>query len=205
MIEFKWLNVDYLLVDFQDIIYYVVFKKKKKFNSFDEVDLELLDIFNKFGILFDEQKMLAGVVVDVVIDLVFVKIIYKEKLVELGIIFCFFSEVVQEYFELIKKYIGFVVFVNDNYFVVLNFVVFSDGFFVYLFKGVKCFMELSIYFCINEWDIGQFECIFIVVEEGSQVSYLEGCMVLMCDENQLYVVVVEFVVMDDVIIKYFMV
>ncbi len=202
MTEPKWPNVDYPPVDLQDIIYYAAPKKKKKLNSLDEVDPELLDTFNKLGIPLDEQKMLAGVAVDAVIDSVSVKTTYKEKLAELGIIFCSFSEAVQEHPELIKKYIGSVVPANDNYFAALNSAVFSDGSFVYLPKGVKCPMELSTYFRINERDTGQFERTLIVAEEGSQVSYLEGCTAPMRDENQLHAAVVELVAMDDATIKY---
>ncbi len=202
MTEPKWPNVDYPPVDLQDIIYYAAPKKKKKLNSLDEVDPELLDTFNKLGIPLDEQKMLAGVAVDAVIDSVSVKTTYKEKLAELGIIFCSFSEAVQEHPELIKKYIGSVVPANDNYFAALNSAVFSDGSFVYLPKGVKCPMELSTYFRINERDTGQFERTLIVAEEGSQVSYLEGCTAPMRDENQLHAAVVELVAMDNATIKY---
>lgn len=202
MTEPKWPNVDYPPVDLQDIIYYAAPKKKKKLDSLDEVDPELLDTFNKLGIPLDEQKMLAGVAVDAVIDSVSVKTTYKEKLAELGIIFCSFSEAVQEHPELIKKYIGSVVPANDNYFAALNSAVFSDGSFVYLPKGVKCPMELSTYFRINERDTGQFERTLIVAEEGSQVSYLEGCTAPMRDENQLHAAVVELVAMDDATIKY---
>jgi Fe-S cluster assembly protein SufB len=202
MTEPKWPNVDYPPVDLQDIIYYAAPKKKKKLNSLDEVDPELLDPFNKLGIPLDEQKMLAGVAVDAVIDSVSVKTTYKEKLAELGIIFCSFSEAVQEHPELVKKYIGSVVPANDNYFAALNSAVFSDGSFVYLPKGVKCPMELSTYFRINERDTGQFERTLIVAEEGSQVSYLEGCTAPMRDENQLHAAVVELVAMDDATIKY---
>ncbi|MCR9102023.1 MAG: Fe-S cluster assembly protein SufB [bacterium] len=202
MTEPKWPNVDYPPVDLQDIIYYAAPKKKKKLDSLDEVDPELLDTFNKLGIPLEEQKMLAGVAVDAVIDSVSVKTTYKEKLAELGIIFSSFSEAVHEHPELIKKYIGSVVPANDNYFAALNSAVFSDGSFVYIPKGVKCPMELSTYFRINERDTGQFERTLIVAEEGSQVSYLEGCTAPMRDENQLHAAVVELVAMDDATIKY---
>lgn len=202
MTEPKWPNVDYPPVDLQDIIYYAAPKKKKKLNSLDEVDPELLDTFNKLGIPLQEQKMLAGVAVDAVIDSVSVKTTYKEKLAELGIIFSSFSEAVHEHPELIKKYLGSVVPANDNYFAALNSAVFSDGSFVYIPKGVKCPMELSTYFRINERDTGQFERTLIVAEEGSQVSYLEGCTAPMRDENQLHAAVVELVTMDDATIKY---
>ena len=202
MKEPKWPNVDYPPVDLQDIHYYAAPKKKKKLESLDEVDPELLDTFNKLGIPLEEQKMLAGVAVDAVIDSVSVKTTYKEKLAELGIIFCSFSEAVQNHPELVKKYIGSVVPANDNYFAALNSAVFSDGSFVYIPKGVKCPMELSTYFRINERDTGQFERTLIVAEEASQVSYLEGCTAPMRDENQLHAAVVELVAMDDATIKY---
>lgn len=202
MTEPKWPNLDYPPVDLQDIIYYAAPKQKKKLDSLDEVDPELLDTFNKLGIPLEEQKMLAGVAVDAVIDSVSVKTTYKEKLAELGIIFSSFSEAVHEHPELIKKYIGSVVPANDNYFAALNSAVFSDGSFVYIPKGVKCPMELSTYFRINERDTGQFERTLIVAEEGSQVSYLEGCTAPMRDENQLHAAVVELVALDDATIKY---
>ncbi len=202
MKEPKWPNVDYPPVDLQDIHYYAAPKKKKKLESLDEVDPELLDTFNKLGIPLEEQKMLAGVAVDAVIDSVSVKTTYKEKLAELGIIFCSFSEAVHNHPELVKKYIGSVVPANDNYFAALNSAVFSDGSFVYIPKGVKCPMELSTYFRINERDTGQFERTLIVAEEASQVSYLEGCTAPMRDENQLHAAVVELVAMDDATIKY---
>lgn len=202
MKEPKWPNVDYPPVDLQDIHYYAAPKKKKKLESLDEVDPELLDTFNKLGIPLEEQKMLAGVAVDAVIDSVSVKTTYKEKLAELGIIFCSFSEAVQNHPELVKKYLGTVVPANDNYFAALNSAVFSDGSFVYLPKGVKCPMELSTYFRINERDTRQFERTLIVAEEASQVSYLEGCTAPMRDENQLHAAVVELVALDDATIKY---
>ncbi|TXB69434.1 Fe-S cluster assembly protein SufB [Phaeodactylibacter luteus] len=202
MTEPTWPNVDYPPVDLQDMVYYAAPKKKKKLNSLDEVDPELLETFNKLGIPLEEQKMLAGVAVDAVIDSVSVKTTYKEKLAELGIIFCSFSEAVQEHPELIKRYIGSVVPANDNYYAALNSAVFSDGSFVYIPKGVKCPMELSTYFRINERDTGQFERTLIVAEEGSSVSYLEGCTAPMRDENQLHAAVVELVAMDNATIKY---
>ena len=202
MKEPKWPNVDYPPVDLQDIHYYAAPKKKKKLESLDEVDPELLDTFNKLGIPLEEQKMLAGVAVDAVIDSVSVKTTYKEKLAELGIIFCSFSEAVQNHPELVKKYLGTVVPANDNYFAALNSAVFSDGSFVYLPKGFKCPMELSTYFRINERDTRQFERTLIVAEEASQVSYLEGCTAPMRDENQLHAAVVELVALDDATIKY---
>ncbi|MCO6492919.1 MAG: Fe-S cluster assembly protein SufB [Phaeodactylibacter sp.] len=202
MKEPKWPNVKYPPIDYQDIIYYSAPKPKKKLNSLDEVDPELLDTFNKLGIPLEEQKLLAGVAVDAVIDSVSVKTTYKEKLAELGIIFCSFSEAVKDHPELIKKYIGSVVPHTDNYFAALNSAVFSDGSFVYIPKGVRCPMELSTYFRINERNTGQFERTLIVAEEGSHVSYLEGCTAPMRDENQLHAAVVELVAMDDATIKY---
>ena len=202
MKEPNWQNVDFPPVDLQNIRYYAAPKKKKKLESLDEVDPELLNTFNKLGIPLEEQKMLAGVAVDAVIDSVSVKTTYKEKLAELGIIFCSFSEAVHNHPELVKKYVGSVVPANDNYFAALNSAVFSDGSFVYIPKGVKCPMELSTYFRINERDTGQFERTLIVAEEGSQVSYLEGCTAPMRDENQLHAAVVELVALDDATIKY---
>ncbi|MCI5083729.1 MAG: Fe-S cluster assembly protein SufB [Saprospiraceae bacterium] len=202
MTEPNWPNVHYPPIDYQDIIYYAAPKKKPKLKSLDEVDPELLRTFEKLGIPLDEQKLLAGVAVDAVIDSVSVKTTYKEKLAELGIIFCSFSEAVQDHPELIKKYLGTVVPANDNYFAALNSAVFSDGSFVYIPKGVRCPMELSTYFRINERDTGQFERTLVVAEEGSYVSYLEGCTAPMRDENQLHAAVVELVALDDAEIKY---
>jgi len=202
MTEPKWPNVSYPPVDFQDIIYYAAPKKKKKLESLDEVDPELLRTFDKLGIPLQEQKMLAGVAVDAVIDSVSVKTTYKEKLAELGIIFCSFSEAVQNHPEIVKKYLGSVVPYTDNFYAALNSAVFSDGSFVYIPKGVTCPMELSTYFRINERDTGQFERTLIVAEEGSSVSYLEGCTAPMRDENQLHAAVVELYAMDDATIKY---
>jgi len=202
MREPHWPNVKYDPIDYQDIIYYAAPKKKPQYESLDEVDPELLETFNKLGIPLDEQKVLAGVAVDAVIDSVSVKTTYKEKLGELGIIFCSFSEAVQDHPELIKKYLGSVVPATDNYFAALNSAVFSDGSFVYIPKGVRCPMELSTYFRINMANTGQFERTLIVAEEGSYVSYLEGCTAPMRDENQLHAAVVELVAMDDAEIKY---
>jgi len=202
MKEPHWPNVKYDPIDYQDIIYYAAPKKKPQYESLDEVDPELLETFNKLGIPLDEQKFLAGVAVDAVIDSVSVKTTYKEKLGELGIIFCSFSEAVHDHPELIKKYLGSVVPATDNYFAALNSAVFSDGSFVYIPKGVRCPMELSTYFRINMANTGQFERTLIVAEEGSYVSYLEGCTAPMRDENQLHAAVVELVAMDDAEIKY---
>lgn len=202
MTEPTWPNVNYPPIDYQDIIYYAAPKKKPELKSLDEVDPELLRTFEKLGIPLDEQKMLAGVAVDAVIDSVSVKTTYKEKLAELGIVFSSFSEAVHEYPELIKKYLGSVVPASDNYFTALNSAVFSDGSFVYIPKGVRCPMELSTYFRINERNTGQFERTLIVAEEGSYVSYLEGCTAPMRDENQLHAAVVELIALDDAEIKY---
>jgi Fe-S cluster assembly protein SufB len=202
MKEPNWQNVHYPAIDFQDIIYYAAPKPKKQLASLDEVDPDLLETFNKLGIPLDEQKLLAGVAVDAVLDSVSVKTTYKEKLAELGIIFCSFSEAVHTHPELIKKYIGSVVPPSDNYFAALNSAVFSDGSFVYIPKGVRCPMELSTYFRINERNTGQFERTLIVAEEGSHVSYLEGCTAPMRDENQLHAAVVELITMDNATIKY---
>jgi Fe-S cluster assembly protein SufB len=202
MVEPKWPNVHYPPVDFQDIIYYAAPKKKPELKSLDEVDPALLETFNKLGIPLEEQKVLAGVAVDAVIDSVSVKTTFKEKLSELGIIFCSFSEAVKNHPELIKKYLGTVVPYTDNFYAALNSAVFSDGSFVYIPKGVRCPMELSTYFRINAANTGQFERTLIVAEEESYVSYLEGCTAPMRDENQLHAAVVELVAKDDATIKY---
>ena len=202
MKEPTWPNVAYPPVDLQDIHYYAAPKKKPKLESLDEVDPELLETFNKLGIPLTEQKMLAGVAVDAVFDSVSVATTYKDKLAELGIIFSSFSEAVKEHPELIQKYIGSVVPYTDNYYAALNSAVFSDGSFVYIPKGVKCPMELSTYFRINEMNTGQFERTLIIAEEGASVSYLEGCTAPMRDENQLHAAVVELIALDDADIKY---
>lgn len=202
MVEPKWPNVKYPKVDFQDIIYYSAPKKQKKLNSLDEVDPELRATFKKLGISLEEQKRLTGVAVDAVIDSVSVATTFKEKLGELGIIFCSFSEAVQDHPELVKKYLGSVVPVADNYYAALNSAVFSDGSFCYIPKGVHCPMELSTYFRINAANTGQFERTLIVAEEGSKVSYLEGCTAPQRDENQLHAAVVEIYVKKDADVKY---
>ena len=202
MVEPTWPNVDYPPIDYQDIIYYAAPKKKPKYESLDQVDPELLETFKKLGIPLEEQKFLAGVAVDAVIDSVSVKTTFKEKLSELGIIFSSFSEAVKEHPELIKKYLGSVVPYQDNFFSALNSAVFSDGSFVYIPKGVRCPMELSTYFRINTANTGQFERTLIVAEEGSYVSYLEGCTAPMRDENQLHAAVVEIITLDDAEVKY---
>lgn len=200
--EPKWQNVSYPTIDYQDIIYYAAPKPKKTLESLDEVDPELLRTFEKLGIPLDEQKILAGVAVDAVFDSVSVKTTYKEKLAELGIIFCSFSEAVHDHPELIKKYLGTVVPYTDNYFAALNAAVFSDGSFVYIPEGVRCPMELSTYFRINMANTGQFERTLVVAEPGSYVSYLEGCTAPQRDENQLHAAVVELIAKDNATIKY---
>lgn len=202
MIEPEWAHVNYPKPDFQDIHYYAAPQPKKKLNSLDEVDPELLDTFEKLGISLDEQKRLTGVAVDVVMDSVSVATSFKEKLAELGIIFCSFSEAVQKYPDLVRKYMGTVVPKNDNFYAALNSAVFTDGSFAYIPPGVKCPMELSTYFRINEANTGQFERTLVVADKGSYVSYLEGCTAPMRDENQLHAAVVELIALDDAEIKY---
>jgi len=202
MTEPKWPNVKYPQINYQDIIYYSAPKQKAGVNSLDEVDPELIKTFEKLGISLTEQKRLSGIAVDAVIDSVSVATTFKEKLSELGVIFCSFSEAVREHPALIKKYLGSVVPMNDNYFAALNSAVFSDGSFCYIPKGVRCPMELSTYFRINAANTGQFERTLIVAEEGSYVSYLEGCTAPMRDENQLHAAVVELYAMKDAQIKY---
>ncbi len=198
----KWANLEVANIDYQAIKYYSAPKQKKTLNSLDEIDPELRATFEKLGISLDEQKRLTGVAVDAVIDSVSIATTFKGKLAELGIIFCSMSEAIQEHPELIKKYIGSVVPVSDNYFSALNSAVFSDGSFCYIPKGVRCPMELSTYFRINAAETGQFERTLIVAEEGSTVSYLEGCTAPMRDENQLHAAVVELVAHKDSYIKY---
>ncbi|MFN8397139.1 MAG: Fe-S cluster assembly protein SufB [Bacteroidia bacterium] len=202
MKEPHWQNVQYPAIDYQDITYYAAPKQKPKLNSLDEVDPELLATFKKLGISIEEQKVLSGVAVDVVWDSTSVVTTFKEKLKELGVIFMSFGEAVREHPELVKKYLGTIVPYNDNYFAALNSAVFSDGSFVYIPKGVRCPMELSTYFRINESNTGQFERTLIVADEGSYVSYLEGCTAPKRDENQLHAAVVELVTLDDAEIKY---
>jgi len=198
----KWAHLKLPEINYQDIIYYSAPKQSAKLNSLDEVDPELLDTFNKLGIPLEEQKALAGVAVDAVIDSVSVKTTFKEILAEKGVIFCSFSEAVQNHPDLIKKYMGSVVPYTDNYFAALNSAVFSDGSFCYIPKGVRCPMELSTYFRINAANTGQFERTLIVAEEGSYVSYLEGCTAPRRDENQLHAAIVEIVAMDHAQVKY---
>lgn len=202
MKEPDWAHVSYAKPDFQDIIYYAAPKPKKELASLDEVDPEIIKTFERLGVPINEQKALAGVAVDVVIDSVSVATTFKEKLGELGIIFCSFSEAVKDHPELIKQYIGSVVPQADNFYSALNSAVFSDGSFCYIPKGVRCPMELSTYFRINEANTGQFERTLIVADEGSYVSYLEGCTAPQRDENQLHAAVVEIVAHKDAEVKY---
>ena len=202
MPEPTWPNVHYPKINYQDIIYYSAPKRKKSLSGLDEVDPELIKTFEKLGISITEQKRLTGVAVDAVIDSVSVATTFKSTLGELGIIFCSFSEAVKEHPDLIKKYLGSVVPMGDNYFAALNSAVFSDGSFCYIPKGVRCPMELSTYFRINAANTGQFERTLIIADEGSFVSYLEGCTAPMRDENQLHAAVVELYAMKDAEIKY---
>jgi len=197
-----WQNFEMPKIDFQSISYYAAPKRKNIYNSLDEVDPELLATFEKLGIPLTEQKMLSGVAVDAVFDSVSVATTFKGKLKELGIIFCSFGEAVQEYPDLVRKYLGTVVPYTDNIFASLNAAVFSDGSFVYIPKGVRCPMELSTYFRINAENSGQFERTLIIADEGSYVSYLEGCTAPMRDENQLHAAVVELITLDHGEIKY---
>lgn len=198
----KWPNVTYPEIDFQDIIYFARPKSKSKYNSINDVEPEILETFNKLGIPLEEQKQLLGIAVDAVFDSVSVATTYKEKLKELGIIFCSMSEAIQEHPDLVKKYLGSVVPYTDNFYAALNSAVFSDGSFVYVPKGVRCPMELSTYFRINSQNTGQFERTLIIADEGSYVSYLEGCTAPIRDENQLHAAVVELIALDNAQIKY---
>ena len=200
--EPKWANVHYPKIDFQNIIFYSAPKQKKELQSLDEVDPDLLETFKKLGISLEEQKRLSGVAVDAVIDSVSVKTTFTKTLGELGIIFCSFSEAVHEHPELIKKYLGSVVPMADNYYSALNSAVFSDGSFCYIPKGVRCPMELSTYFRINAPGTGQFERTLIIAEEDSYVSYLEGCTAPQRDENQLHAAVVEIHAETNAEVKY---
>lgn len=202
MTEPTWPNVHYPKINFQDIIYYSAPKQKAKPKSLDEVDPELLKTFEKLGISLNEQKRLTGVAVDAVFDSVSVATTFKETLSELGIIFCSFSEAVREHPDLVKKYLGSVVPAGDNFYAALNSAVFSDGSFCYIPKGVRCPMELSTYFRINAANTGQFERTLIVAEEGSYVSYLEGCTAPQRDTNQLHAAVVEIYAAKDAEVKY---
>ena len=202
MTEPNWAHVKYEKPDFQNISYYAAPKKKKELQSLDEVDPELLRTMEKLGISIEEQKKLSGVAVDFVMDSVSVATSFKEKLSELGIIFCSFSEAVHNYPDLVKKYMGTVVPHTDNYYSALNSAVFSDGSFCYIPKGVRCPMELSTYFRINESGTGQFERTLLIADESSYVSYLEGCTAPQRDENQLHAAVVELIALDKAEIKY---
>ncbi len=202
MTEPNWPNVHYPPIDYQEIVYYSAPKTKKGPKSLDEVDPELLATYDKLGIPLREREILAGVAVDAVFDSVSVATTFKEKLNEMGIIFCSFSEAVQEHPELVKKYLGTVVPSTDNFFAALNAAVFTDGSFCYVPKGVRCPMELSTYFRINAKNTGQFERTLIIADEGAYVSYLEGCTAPMRDENQLHAAVVELIALDNAQIKY---
>lgn len=202
MEEPKWPNVKYPKIDYQDIIYYAAPKSKPKLNSLDEVDPELLKTFEKLGISLSEQKRLSGVAVDVVMDSVSVATSFKEQLSEIGIIFCSISEAIKNHPDLVKKYMGSVVPMTDNYFAALNSAVFTDGSFCFIPKGVTCPMELSTYFRINAENSGQFERTLIIAEEEAYVSYLEGCTAPVRDENQLHAAVVELIALEKAEIKY---
>ena len=197
-----WAHLTIPAIDYQDIIYYAAPKKKEAPKSLDDVDPELLKTFDRLGVPLHEQKMFSGMAVDAVMDSVSVKTTYKETLIEKGIIFCSFSEAVQDHPDLVQKYLGSVVSYRDNFFAALNTAVFSDGSFVFIPKGVRCPMELSTYFRINAMNTGQFERTLIVAEEDTYVSYLEGCTAPMRDENQLHAAIVEIVVLDRAEVKY---
>lgn len=198
----EWAHLKLPVIDFQDIIYYAAPRKRPKYSSLDEVDPELLDTFKRLGIPLDEQKHLAGVAVDAVMDSVSVKTTFRETLAEMGIIFCSFSEAVAEHPDLVKKFMGSVVPYTDNYFAALNSAVFSDGSFCYIPKGVRCPMELSTYFRINAANTGQFERTLIVADDDSYVSYLEGCTAPQRDENQLHAAIVEIIAHENAEVKY---
>jgi len=202
MEEPEWANVNYQKPDFQAISYYSAPSKKAKYESLDEVDPELLETFKKLGISIDEQKKLTGVAMDIVVDSVSVATTFKKTLAEKGIIFMSISEAIREYPDLVRKYIGSIVPPKDNFYAALNSAVFSDGSFCYIPKGVKCPMELSTYFRINQGGTGQFERTLVIADEGSYVSYLEGCTAPSRDENQLHAAVVELIAMGDAEIKY---
>ena len=202
MEEPDWANVNYKKPNFQDISYYSAPTSKPKYEIIDEVDPELLDTFNRLGISLDEQKKLAGVAVDIVVDSVSVATTFKKTLAEKGIIFCSISEAIQDHPDLVKKYIGTVIPQKDNFYAALNSAVFSDGSFCYIPKGVKCPMELSTYFRINQAGTGQFERTLVIADKESYVSYLEGCTAPSRDENQLHAAVVELIALDNAEIKY---
>lgn len=201
-VEPRWPNVNYPPIDYQDICYYSAPKTKAKLNSLSEADPELLKTFEKLGIPVEEQKRLTNVAMDLVFDSVSIGTTFKKKLDEAGVILCSISEAIQRYPELIKKYLGSVVPIGDNFFATLNSAVFTDGSFVYVPKGVKCPMEVSTYFRINDKESGQFERTLIIAEEGSSVSYLEGCTAPAYDKNQLHAAVVELVAFDKAEIRY---
>ncbi len=200
--EPKWANVSHPKIDFQAISYYSAPKMKATLNSLDEVDPEVLKTFEKLGIPLDEQKRLANVAVDVVFDSVSIHTTFHKKLEDAGVVLCSISDAIHRYPELVQKYLGSVVPIGDNYYASLNSAVFSDGSFVYIPKGVKCPMELSTYFRINDKESGQFERTLIIAEEGSSVSYLEGCTAPAYDNNQLHAAVVELIALDNAEIKY---
>jgi Fe-S cluster assembly protein SufB len=202
MNEPEWSNLQYKKPNFQDISYYSAPKKKPSLKSLDEVDPELLKTFNKLGISLEEQKKLSGVAMDVVVDSVSVATTFKDTLEEKGIIFCSISDAIQNHPELVRKHLGTVVPKKDNYYAALNSAVFSDGSFCYIPKGVRCPMELSTYFRINQAGTGQFERTLVIADESSYVSYLEGCTAPSRDENQLHAAVVELIALDDAEIKY---
>jgi len=202
MEEPDWASLGHGPIDYQEMIYYAAPKQQIKKASLDEVDPKLLETFDKLGIPLSEQKRLSNVAVDAVFDSVSIATTYREKLAEHGVIFCSISEAVKDYPDLIERYLGTVVPINDNFFAALNSAVFSDGSFVFIPKGVSCPMELSTYFRINSGDTGQFERTLIVAEEAASVSYLEGCTAPMFDTNQLHAAVVELVALDDANIKY---
>ncbi|HNS18660.1 MAG TPA: Fe-S cluster assembly protein SufB [Bacteroidales bacterium] len=202
MKEPRWAHLHYPGIDYQDIHYYAAPRKKPELSSLDEVDPELVKTFEKLGISLEEQKRLTGVAVDAVFDSVSVKTTFSDTLEKLGIIFCSFSEAVQKHPDLVRQYMGSVVPLNDNYFAALNSAVFSDGSFCYIPKGVRCPIELSTYFRINAAKYGQFERTLLIADEGSYVSYMEGCTAPMRDENQLHAAVVEIVAMKDAEVKY---
>jgi len=202
MKEPDWANVKYEKPDFQSISYYSAPKNKDQYKSLDEVDPELLNTFNKLGISIDEQKKLTGVAMDIVVDSVSVATTFRDTLAKKGIIFCSISEAIRDYPKLVKKYIGTIVPSTDNYYAALNSAVFSDGSFCYIPKGVRCPMELSTYFRINQAGTGQFERTLVIADKGSYVSYLEGCTAPSRDENQLHAAVVELIAHDDAEIKY---
>ncbi len=200
--EPSWAHIHHPPIKYQDIIYYAAPKRKKELKSLDEVDPELIETFKKLGISLEEQKKLSGVAVDAVIDSVSVKTTFTDTLSKYGVIFCSFSDAVQNHPDLVKQYMGSVVPSNDNYFAALNSAVFSDGSFCYIPKGVRCPVELSTYFRINAANTGQFERTLIVADEGAYVSYMEGCTAPMRDENQLHAAIVEIVAMKDAEVKY---